>query len=745
MAYIKKLLTDNFLYYASYVIMDRAIPELDDGLKPVQRRILHSLFEMDDGKFHKVANVVGHCMKYHPHGDASIASALVVLANKGLFIDTQGNFGNPVTGDEASAPRYIECRCTPFAKEIFYRPKITTYIDSYDGRNKEPLVFPAKIPVILILGAEGIAVGMSTKILPHNPVEVLKAEVACLQGKSFSLLPDFPTGGIADCSDYADGTGRIRVRASLDTSDPKRIVIREVPYGSTTESLIASIEEATRAGHLKIASISDFTTDRVEIELKLARGVYSQEVVDALYAFTECEKSISCNCLVIKDEKPALMTVSEIVRYHAGKLLALLRQELEIERGELKDELFARTLERIFIEERIYKGIENKRTGEAVIKAVIDGFKPFRKELVREVTEADVEQLLKIPIRRISLYDINRAKEEMQRLEARLAEVERHLADLVGYAIEILKKYIGLLEKDWPRKTRLKAFEKVEAREVARRDIALRYDRESGYLGTEVSGEKVLEASMYDKVLVLRKNGIYTVIPMPDRFFAGQDILWVEVADKERLLAAPVTLVYTLQGHEGAFIKRTVIDAWLTGKDYSLVPEGAAVIGFSVRKDFAFTLQYAPKSRLKKTAESFRADRYPIRGRLAKGLRLTARAVVGCVGLEGAGPAEAAQEGPAAEEKVASEEAVSKEAASKETASLVKPAPRAEPEAKPEPKPAPKRRAKPAATAPAKPVPDAAPKPDSAKPDSAKPASEPETKPPSKGLLELARKKHKDS
>lgn len=742
MAYIKKLLTDNFLYYASYVIMDRAIPELDDGLKPVQRRILHSLFEMDDGKFHKVANVVGHCMKYHPHGDASIASALVVLANKGLFIDTQGNFGNPVTGDEASAPRYIECRCTPFAKEIFYRPKITTYIDSYDGRNKEPLVFPAKIPVILILGAEGIAVGMSTKILPHNPVEVLKAEVACLQGKSFSLLPDFPTGGIADCSDYADGTGRIRVRASLDTSDPKRIVIREVPYGSTTESLIASIEEATRAGHLKIASISDFTTDKVEIELKLARGVYSQEVVDALYAFTECEKSISCNCLVIKDEKPALMTVSEIVRYHAGKLLALLRQELEIERGELKDELFARTLERIFIEERIYKGIENKRTGEAVIKAVIDGFKPFRKELVREVTEADVEQLLKIPIRRISLYDINRAKEEMQRLEARLAEVERHLADLVGYAIEILKKYIGLLEKDWPRKTRLKAFEKVEAREVARRDIALRYDRESGYLGTEVSGEKVLEASMYDKVLVLRKNGIYTVIPMPDRFFAGQDILWVEVADKERLLAAPVTLVYTLQGHEGAFIKRTVIDAWLTGKDYSLVPEGAAVIGFSVRKDFAFALQYAPKSRLKKTAESFRADRYPIRGRLAKGLRLTARAVVGCVGLEGkegARPALGAAlnerpgggdialgaaSGAGEAQEAGNGEALEGAGAEKEAARPVKP------ERKPEPKKDAKIEGKAAAEAEGKPA--------------SKPAPKPTEKPAAKGLLEIAKKKHKD-
>jgi len=366
-AYIKKLLNDNFLYYASYVIMDRAIPELDDGLKPVQRRILHTLFEMDDGKFHKVANVVGHCMKYHPHGDASIGSALVGLANRGLFIATQGNFGNPITGDEASAPRYIECRCTPFAKEIFFHPKITHYVDSYDGRNREPLVFPAKIPVVLILGAEGIAVGMSTKILPHNPLEVIQAEIACLEGKPFDLVPDFPSGGFIDYSEYADGNGKVRVRALLDDSDPKKIVIKEIPYGSTTESLINSIEEAVRAGHLKIASIADFTTDKVEIELKLARGVYTEEVVDALYAFTECERSISCNCLVIRDGKPTISSVSEIIRYHAGKLLNLLRQELELERSELQDEVFARTLERIFIEERIYKSIETKKTNETVM------------------------------------------------------------------------------------------------------------------------------------------------------------------------------------------------------------------------------------------------------------------------------------------------------------------------------------------------------------------------------------------
>jgi len=630
LAYIKKLLNDNFLYYASYVIMDRAIPEIDDGLKPVQRRILHTLFEMDDGKFHKVANVVGHCMKYHPHGDASIASALVSLANRGLFIDTQGNFGNPVTGDEASAPRYIECKSSLFAKEIFFRPKITQYIESYDGRNREPLVFPAKIPVVLIMGAEGIAVGMSTKILPHNPVEVINAEIACLEGKSFSLLPDFFTGGSVDCSEYADGNGKVRVRAKLDTSDPKRIVIREIAYGSTTESLISSIEDGVRAGHLKIASISDFTTDKVEIELKLARGVYAEDVVDALHAFTECERSISCNCLVIKDGKPSISSATDIVRYHADKLLALLRQELELERDELRAELYARTIERIFIEERIYKSIENKRTAETVVKAVLDGFKPFAKELARPLTQDDVEQLLKIPIRRISLYDIEKAKKDMERIEGLLAENAAHLEQLVAYAISILKGYIKRIEETSPRKTHIRSFKKIEAKAVARHDLALKYDRESGYLGTEVYGEKLLEASRYDKVLVLRNNGIYTVIPLPDKFFAGQEVLWVALAEKESLSATPATLIYTLSNHKGAFIKRACIDSWLTGKDYSLVPENATIVGFSTEAQFEFTLEYKPKPRTKKNLENFRAGAYPVRGKQAQGLHLTDRELVRC-------------------------------------------------------------------------------------------------------------------
>lgn len=626
MAYVRKIFEDNFIHYASYVIKDRAIPDMADGLKPVQRRILHSLFEMDDGKFHKVANVVGHCMKYHPHGDASIGSALVVLANKDLFIDKQGNYGNIYTGDEASAARYIECKASPLAKEIFHNPKITEFIDSYDGRNREPVAFPAKLPVVLLMGAEGIAVGMSTKILPHNPVEVIKAEIAFLQGKPFALAPDFPTGGIADLSDYRDGAGKVRVRAKLDTSDPKRIVIREVPFGSTTESLIASVEAASRAGSIKIASISDFTTEKVEIEIKLQRGVYTDEVIDALYAFTECEQSISCNCLVIKDGKPLVTTVSDIVRAHSGSLLSILRRELELERSELLDDLHARTLERIFIEERVYKKIEDKKTQEAVAGAVRTGLAPYAAEIGRPVTPEDIERLLKIPIRRISLYDINKARDEMDRIRARLAEVEAHLAALVEYAIGFLKDLARRLEGDWKRRTEIRGFGKVDAREAARRDLGLRYDAQTGYIGTAVSsGDRILDVSAFDKILVVRRTGIYTVVPVPEKMYVDQGLLWCAIAEKDEVSSTVLTIVYRSPEGGHPYIKRTSIPSWIMGKDYPLVPDGARILLFSVEEDFEFLLRYAPAPRTRIHEARFRTKNYPPKGIKAAGVRLATR------------------------------------------------------------------------------------------------------------------------
>ena len=626
MAYVKKIFNENFLYYASYVIKDRAIPDLEDGLKPVQRRIMHTLFEADDGKYHKVANIVGSCMKYHPHGDASIYSALVVLANKELFIDKQGNFGNLYTGDSASAARYIECRATPLAKEILYNPKITEYIDSYDGRNREPVVFPAKLPVVLLTGAEGIAVGMSTRILPHNPVEVLEAEIACLQGEVFQLYPDFPTGGVIDVEEYDDGQGKVRVRATLDVSDPKRIVVRDLPFGTTTESLIESVETAARAGRLKIASINDFTTDKVEIEIRLARGEYSQDTVDALYAFTQCEQSISCNLLVIKGSQPTLMRVPEVIRHHAKRLLAILKAELELQIRELLDEIHARTLERIFIEERVYKAIENKKTQEGVQKAVIDGLAPFASEIKREVTLDDVERLLKIPIRRISLYDIEKARAELERLKAKLKEARYHLAHLTEYGIAFLTSVVDKLRPHWARKTKIQSFTKVDAREAARRNIALRYDPGTGYLGKAVSsGEFLFDVSPYDKILVMRHTGMYSVVPVPDRLFADKGMQYCAIADKDSISSVIFTVVYR-DGKTGyPCIKRCKIEGWIMGKDYQLVPEGGRLLYFTAEPKKTIVVHYEPKARLKTLDARFRVQDYDVKGLKAQGVRLSNR------------------------------------------------------------------------------------------------------------------------
>ncbi|MCL1814883.1 MAG: DNA topoisomerase IV subunit A [Treponema sp.] len=632
MAFIKNLFDRNFLEYASYVIKDRAIPDLEDGLKPVQRRILHSLFEMDDGKFHKVANVVGHCMQYHPHGDASIGSALVVLANKDLFIDRQGNFGNIYTGDDASAPRYIECRCTPLAKGIFYNPKLTPMADSYDGRKKEPILFPAKIPVILVMGAEGIAVGMSTRILPHNAIEVLEAEKACLQGNKFHLYPDFPTGGQVDISDYQDGNGKVLVRAKLDTSDPKRIVIRELPFGSTTESIISSIENAGKAGRIKIQGISDFTTEKVEIEIKLARGVYSEETVDALFGFTECEQSISVNLLVIKNGLPSVISITEVIKYHAKLLVKILTKELELEKSELLEKLHLRTLERIFIEERIYKAIEKMKTVKGVTDSVIAGLKPFLKEIgPRGVNADDVEHLLRIPIRRISLYDINRAQEEMEAINTRIKEINHHLKNITAYALRFLNEVIARIKADeelsgGKRRTRVGIFDKIDVKEVVRKDVLLKYDNANGYLGTAVSsGEVVAELSPFDRILIIRGNGLWSVTDIPEKAFIGPKAVYIGEANKETVSPIIFTVIYAEPKTGYPCIKRFQIEGWIMNKDYALLPDGCTILHGDTRNKFTFTVKYKPKPRLKVFTETFKAQDYNVKGIKAGGVRLAAK------------------------------------------------------------------------------------------------------------------------
>jgi topoisomerase IV subunit A len=619
MTYIDKVFNHNFIEYASYVIKDRAIPHIDDGLKPVQRRILHSLYEMNDGKYHKVANSVGHCMKYHPHGDQSIYSALVGLANKDMFIDKQGNFGNIFTGDQAAAGRYIECRLTPLALETLFNPETTVYEDSYDGRNREPVVLPAKVPVLLAQGAEGIAVGMATRTLPHNFIELLQAQIAYLSGESFAVYPDFVTGGMVDVSEYADGNGKVRIRARLDTRDPKSIIIKDIPYGTSTESVIASVENAARKNKIKISGISDYTADKVEIEVRLARGVHTDETVDALYAFTDCEVSIAVNLLVISKNKPVIMSVSDVLKHNTDRMVELLKAELKLEEGHLNDKLHAKTLEQVFIENRIYKLIEDKTTPQAVTQAVLDGLKPFAGIIRRDVTADDIETLLKIPIRRISAYDIARAQKDMAEIRKRIKEIRESLGNIVGFSISFIQGLIARYGSMYPRRTELVSFEKLDIRDVAQRNLKLRYDRDTGYLGYEANGVALFDVSQYDRVLVLRKTGMYSVVNVPDKLFVDKGMYYCGFIDKD--IVFTVVYKHPVSGHP--YIKRCTIEQFILNKAYMLVPEGGTILLFTTETSGTLTADYKPKPRLRVLQETFPLESYIVKGVKAQGVRLS--------------------------------------------------------------------------------------------------------------------------
>lgn len=630
MAFVKNLFDQNFIQYASYVIRDRAIPEIIDGFKPVQRRIIHTLIKTDDGRFTKVANVVGKVMAYHPHGDASIYTALVNLANKELFIDKQGNFGNLYTGDSASAGRYIECRLRSITKDILnINPAITEYVDTYDAREKEPVAFKAKLPLVLIMGAEGIAVGMSTQIMSHNIHEVIEAEKACLRGEKFQLFPDFATGGLIDCSEYKDGLGKIIARAKLDTSDEKKIIITELPYGSTSESLKESIEKAARNGKVKISSINDYTADKVNIEIKLPRGVYVKDVVDSLYAFTDCEKTVYCNLLVIKDNMPVQMTCTEVIQYHAKQLTQILHDELELEKAELFEKMHLRTLERIFIEERIYKAIEEMKTEAAVNKAVKDGFVPFAAELIRPVNDSDIEHLLKIPIRRISLYDINKNRKEVQAINARIKEINKLLKHIVEYAISYLDGIEAKLDPAmFKRMSTLTNIKTVDVKTVVKRDTPLKYNEKDGYLGTQVSGGvELMRITPFDRILYVRKSGIYSVTEAPDKVFVGPELRYCGFADKDSLSKILFTIIYRDSETQYAYVKRCKIAAYIMNRDYFFAPDGMEVLHVDTRKNFTFELNYVKKPKMKVFTEKFKAQDYLEKGLKALGVRVTAKEV----------------------------------------------------------------------------------------------------------------------
>ena len=633
MSQADKLYRNYFLEYASYVVRDRAIPDLVDGFKPVQRRIMHTLFEMDDGRFMKVANVVGACMKYHPHGDSSIYEALVNLANSELFIEKQGNFGNFLTGDGAAAARYIECRLKPFAKKVLYNPEITEYADSYDGRNKEPVLFPAKIPVVAIQGTMGIAVGMSTQILPHNLFEVLEAEKKALRGKKFSLYPDFPGGGIIDVSEYDDGRGKIAVRARLNASDPKKLVIEELPYGVTSDSMIASIEKANATGRLKIASISDYTAEKAQIEICWQRNVYSEDMVDVLYATTDCEKKISVNPLVIVNGYPKAVSITEMIRFHAKHLVEVLTAELQNEKKKLEDRLWARTLERIFIEERIYKEIETKKSAEDVKAAIISGFGPFSSELGgQELSDDDIERLLKIPIRRISLFDIERNKEEIREIQGSIDKINYNLEHIIDYAEDYLTELEDMCDKEeFRRRTEISSFETLNARQVAVRNMDVRYDPSTGYIGTSIkTGESLLKVSPFDKIFYMKTNGEYRVIPVEDKTFIGTEgLFYINYGDKEVLANEVFTVIYRDKIRDKSVyqIKRFRITSFTTDKPYSVVSgPKAKVKKMSTWPSAVITMKFKPGYGYKILEDTVRFADFPIyKSPTAAGQKLTGK------------------------------------------------------------------------------------------------------------------------
>lgn len=632
MAKAEGLYKDYFLEYASYVIRDRAIPELLDGFKPVQRRIIHTLLKIDDGRLNKVASVVGETMKIHPHGDASIYEALVNIENDGLFIEGGGNFGNILTGDGAAASRYIECRIKPFAKKVLYSPETTEYIDTYDGRGKEPVVFQAKVPIVAITGTSGIAVGMSTKILPHNVLEVLECQKKALRGEKFEIYPDFPTGGIVDVSEYDDGKGKVTVRAKFNTEDPKRLIIEELPYEMTSQSLIESIKKADSNGQLKIASISDYTAEKANIEICWQRGVYSQDMIDILYATTDCQKKISVNPLLLEDGLPKIVGISEQIKYHADHLVKILRREQEIEQSHLKQKLRARTIERIFIEERIYKKIENKDTQEKVNEAVQLGFKPFLAEIDNiELSNEDIESLLKIPIRRISLFDIEKNREEINLLLEGIQTCQNRLDNIVDYATEYITELEAMFDKEtYKRKTEIGNIEHKTAKEVAVRNLDIRYDAETGYLGTNVkTGESLLKVSTFDKVFYMKNNGEYRVCAVTDKIFIGKEgLFYINYGEKEIISKEIFTVIYRdkIADKKVWMIKRFQISAFSLDKTYTIVPEKAKIKKISLFKSAIITVKYKEGLKYRVTEENFRfADFKVLKSANGSGNQLTTK------------------------------------------------------------------------------------------------------------------------
>lgn len=627
---LHQLFDENFLEYTSYVIRERAIPAIEDGLKPVQRRILQTLYNMEDGRYHKVANLVGETMKLHPHGDQSIFAALVNLANKGFLIDRQGNFGNIFTGDRASAARYIECRLSPLAKEILFNKDLTEFVDSYDGRMKEPVTLPARLPLLLLSGADGIAVGMATKILPHNFCELLQAQKSILLGEEFILYPDFPQKGLLDYANYDDGNGKVRCRARIEELNGKTIIIKEIPYTTTTQSLTDSIEKAAKSGKIKIISINDYTAEEVEIEIKLARGIYAKDTIKALYAFTDCEVPITPNLTLINGNTPQTISVSEVITYNTHKLRDDLKRELEIQCSKLEDKLHLRLLEQIFIEERLYKSIEEETSYKAVTVSVDKALSAFSSELLRPPTIEDIERLLEIRIKRISRYDINKQEKEIKDIRKQIRAINKSLKDITGYTISFLDNLLEKYGKYYPRLTELTSFSEVSFRKAALSNLNVVYNRESGFIGTLVKEEDEKEdlsvtCSEYDKLLLIYKNGLYKFIPVGEKFYVGSELEWLGIVQKKCIF----NIVYRDGAENFGYIKRFKTPSFILEKEYRLFSEHkrSKILFISFGEGQHTRINLMPSSRARTNNLDISFDDYLIKNAAAKGKRVSTRVV----------------------------------------------------------------------------------------------------------------------
>ena len=574
-----------FLDYASYVILERAVPDLMDGLKPVQRRILHSMFDLEDGRYNKVANIVGHTMQYHPHGDASISDAIVQVGQKELLIDMQGNWGNIYTGDRAAASRYIEARLSKFALEVVFNPKTTNWQLSYDGRKKEPIHLPVKFPLLLAQGAEGIAVGLSTKILPHNFNELIDGSVKYLKGRSFKLFPDFQTGGSIDVSNYNDGNrgGRVKVRATVEKYDKNTIIIKEIPYGTSTASLIESIIKASEKGKVKIKKIEDNTSAEVEILVYLPSGASIQKTIDSLFAFTQCEVSISPLCCIISDNKPQFLGVRDILKISTDNTKDLLKKELEIQLNELENQWHSISLERIFIENRIYRDIEEKTTWDEVLSTIDSGLEPFKSKLKKDVTVDDIKKLTEIPIRKISKFDLDKVKDKLDSIEVNIEEVKNNLNHLVDYTIQYfthLKKHYG---KDRKRKTKVDEFDELDKKTISIKNYKLYVNKAEGFVGTSLKKDEfVCDCSDLDDIIVFTSDGIMKVVKVDSKLFVGRDILHVSLFNSKSKETV-YNLIYRDGKNGTSYMKRFKISGVIRDKDYNLTQgkEGSEVLYFS--------------------------------------------------------------------------------------------------------------------------------------------------------------------